>query len=102
MELFFFVSIGIILTLFIMRKSVSSFFFEKLDINISTKGISYFLIFALVAVFVIGTLFSDQKSKYGHISSGYEQMRPNPDPKTQDKKEEPHRWFNINFNIFNF
>ena len=101
-ESFFFISTAIIIVLFINRKAVSDFLFEKIDLDISTKGVTYILIFCLVLVFTLGTLLSDQKSKYGHISESYEKMRPKPDTQTEEQKDKPHRWFDINFKIFNF
>jgi hypothetical protein len=100
---FFFTSMGIILFLFIKRKAVSDFVFEKLDIEISTKGVTYILFFSIAIVFIIGTLLSDQKGKYSQISSSYDKMRPKQQVLDKlDTKEKPHRWFDINFNIFNF
>jgi len=103
MEFLFFAVFGVLLFLFIQRVEVSDFLFEKLDIYISTRGVTYILIGAFVLLFTLGTLYSDQKEKYSHISSGYDKMRPKANTnEVSEKKEEPHRWFNINFDIFKF
>jgi choline-glycine betaine transporter len=102
-ESFFFISSAVIFILFIQRKAVAEFLFEKIDIYITTKQVTYILIFSLVLVFILGILLSDLKSKYGHISKGYDKLRPEQSAiEIKKVKEKPHRWFDINFDIFNF
>lgn len=86
----FFLSLALVLIVFLMRKKIVEYLFEQYDIHIESEIIVYITSILFIALIIVGMLFDNTKAKYNNISKSYENMKPNPQNK-------PHRYFDIDF-----
>ncbi|MBD3842070.1 MAG: hypothetical protein IE909_09340 [Campylobacterales bacterium] len=95
----FFVSLTILLILFLLRKKIVGFLNNSLNfpIEIKVEWFIYLLVIGLVVVLAAGVLMGVTDNSFGNVSvgGGIENLNDAPSRK-------PHRMFDINFNIFNF
>ncbi len=89
-SLAFFISLTLVIVVFLMRKKIVEYLFEEHDIYIGSEIIVYITSIIFIALILIGMLFDGTKERYSDISENYDKMRP----KTDNK---PHRYFDINF-----
>jgi hypothetical protein len=94
----FILNIVMIFSVFIVREKLAEVLNDKLNLSfkIKTQWISYILLFWLTVVVVMGMLY-DTKQSFDSVSVS-ESMQ-NLEPAANKK---PHRFFDINFDIFNF
>ena len=88
--------IVMIASIFIVRGKIADFISEKIGTAFKPQWISYLLAFWLTIVVIFGMLFNTKKP-FGtlSVSQSMENLEP-----SENKK--PHRYFDINFNVFNF
>lgn len=91
----FVLSLSILLIIFLMRKRITLFLNDNFEFKykIQSEWIVYILTVLFIVVISMGMLLDDTKSKYSNISDGFENIR-------SKAEEKPHRWFDINFDIF--
>jgi hypothetical protein len=91
-------NIVLIFIIFIAREELVDLINSKMDLSFKMKKIwlSYLLAVWLVIVTILGMLFNTEQP-FGNVSvsGSIEQLEP-----SESKK--PHRFFDINFDIFNF
>ncbi len=92
----FALNIIMIFSIYLIRENISRLSKERLNLLIKTEWISYLLVAWLVAVTVGGMLYNTEKP-FGSLSVS-ESMQ-NLEPAANKK---PHRWFDINFDVFDF
>lgn len=86
----FFISLVIVLIIFFMRKKIVAYIFEEFDIYIQSEVVVYITSIAFIALILVGMLFDGTKDKYSSISKNFDNIRPKPN-------DQPHRYFNIDF-----
>jgi hypothetical protein len=92
----FALNIIMIFSVYLARENITRLLEEKLNLSIKTELISYLLVFWLVGVVIGGMLYNTEKP-FGTLSVS-ESMQ-NLEPAANKK---PHRWFDINFDVFDF
>jgi hypothetical protein len=92
----FALNIIMIFSVYLVRENITRLLEEKLNLSIKTELISYLLVFWLVGVVIGGMLYNTEKP-FGTLSVS-ESMQ-NLEPAANKK---PHRWFDINFDVFDF
>jgi hypothetical protein len=102
-EILFLTLFVLLIVLYIMRKSISKLIFDKAGIIISSKSIGYAILILIAIVSILAVLLSNTKDKYNKLASGSMSEKSVENTKVFEKKNEdkPHRWFDINFDIFN-
>lgn len=94
----FLLHVVMIFSIFIVRNKIAALLNDKLQLFFKFKSewISYILTVWLVIVLVFGMLYNEEVP-FGSmsVSGGIENLEH-----SDDKK--PHRFFDINFNVFNF
>lgn len=94
----FVLNIVMIFSIYIVREKLAEVLNEKLDLFFKIKPvwISYILLFWLSVVVVFGMLYNTKQSFDSvSVSESMQKLEP-----AENKK--PHRFFDINFDIFNF
>ena len=91
----FILSLTVLLLIFFMRQKLTQFLNENFTFKnkIQSEWIVYILSILFIIVISMGMLLDNTKDKYADISDSFEKIRSQADTK-------PHRWFDINFNIF--
>lgn len=94
----FILHIVMIFSIFIVRGKIAAIINDKLQLPFEFKSqwVSYLLTVWLVMVIVFGMLYNES-TPFGEVSvsGSIENLEP-----AQNKQ--PHRFFDVNFNIFNF
>jgi hypothetical protein len=90
------------ITIYLRRKAISAYLFQKTGIITSSKTIGYFAVALIVVLSIAGVLLSNTKDKYSQLASGQSSQKSVSNTKVFDQKDKdkPHRWFDINFDIF--
>jgi uncharacterized membrane protein len=95
----FFISLTILFIVLLIRKKIADFLNETLPFpfEIKTEWIVYLLLFLLSILLILGMIMGVSDNPFGKVTvgGGIETMGESPDRK-------PHRYFDINFDIFNF
>lgn len=94
----FILNVIMIFAVFTVREKLAEILNEKLNLSFKVKSewISYILIFWLTVVVVMGMLYNtEQPFDSVSVSESMQKLEP-----AENKK--PHRFFDINFDVFNF
>lgn len=94
-EIIFFGLLFAFIAIIIKKEAVSYFIFDTIGLNLSSKTVLNIAIICIAILMIFGVIFDNTKEKYSNISSGYNSMRPNAVPESENKK--PHRFFDIDF-----
>jgi hypothetical protein len=99
----FILSLTVLFIILLNRKKITSvinekFYSDETKANkFQSEWIVYILTILFIAVISMGMLMDNTKEKYGQISEDFQKLKPQ-----HDESSRPHRWFDINFEIFNF
>lgn len=92
-NILFFSALIILTSLFLLRRKITNYLYRKFEINIESEIIVYIVSVLFIAVILMGMLMDDTKAKYSSISNSFNSIQ------TQSS-DKPHRWFDINFDVF--
>ncbi|MEA3353994.1 MAG: hypothetical protein U9Q33_09290 [Campylobacterota bacterium] len=94
----FLLALIILLIVFLYRGYIAEYINNKFEFKYKVEKIwvTYFLIFLLSVISVVGMLTKEDKP-HGTltVSGGVENIKP-------VETDKPHRWFDINFDVFDF